>query len=212
MSAILSLLPKVAPLAVRHLAAYMELAATDAAVLARSLTRRLIAAAVALLGGLFTVLMGCVWIVTAVWDTPWRDTTLGALLVLFAAVTFAAAVLAARRWPAGREPFARLRGEWDSDKSLIRELSEPLAQTRQELRELLADQDVRRLPGEFPRSATLRFLLGGTGAPVMGAILGAAAIGMLPRAGKWLRFIPLTSVARWLFQRTPAAVGTRRMS
>jgi uncharacterized membrane protein YqjE len=126
MSAVLSLLPRVAPLAVRHLAAYMELAAADAAVLARSLTRRLIAAAVALLGAIFSLLMGCVWILTAVWDTPWRGTTIAGLLMLFAAVTVAGAVLAARRWPAGEQPFARVRGEWDSDQSLIRELSKPV--------------------------------------------------------------------------------------
>jgi len=126
MSAVLSLLPRVAPLAARHLAAYMELAAADAAILARSLARRLIAAAVALLGAIFSLLMGCVWIVTAVWDTPWRGATIAGLLLLFAAVTIAGAVFATRRWPAGHEPFARLRSEWDSDQGLIRELSKPV--------------------------------------------------------------------------------------
>lgn len=123
MSAVLSLLPRVVPLAARHLAAYMELAAADAAILARSLAQRLIAAAVALLGAIFSLLMGCVWIVTAVWDTPWRGATIAGLLMLFAVVTIAGAVFAARRWPMGQEPFARLRSEWDSDQGLIRDLS-----------------------------------------------------------------------------------------
>jgi uncharacterized membrane protein YqjE len=139
MSAVLSLLPRVAPLAARHVAAYMELAAADAAVLARSLTRRLIAAAVALLGAIFSLLMGCVWIVTAVWDTPWRGATIAGLLLLFVALTIVGAVFAARRWPVGRQPFARLRGEWDSDQSLIRELSEPVGDA-----DPVASADIRR--------------------------------------------------------------------
>jgi len=138
-SAVLSLLPRVAPLAARHLAAYVELAAADAALLARSLARRLIAAAVALLGAIFSLLMGCVWILTAVWETPWRGATIAGLLMLFTAVAIVGAVFAARRWPAGHEPFARLCGEWDSDQSLIREFSKPVDDAAP-----VASSDVRR--------------------------------------------------------------------
>jgi uncharacterized membrane protein YqjE len=127
METVLSLLPKLAPLVVRHLAAYVELAADDATALARLLTQRLVAAAVALLGTIFALLMGCLWIVTAVWDTSWRGPTIGALLVIFAAVAVVGAVIAMRRWSVDQKPFLRLRSEWDNDQSLIGELSEPEA-------------------------------------------------------------------------------------
>jgi hypothetical protein len=121
---VLSLLPKLTPVMARHLAAYVELAADDATVLARLLTRRLVAAAVALLGAIFTMLMGCLWIVTAVWDTSWRGLTIGALLVIFAAITAVGALIAMRRWSVDQKPFLRLRREWDSDQSLIADLAE----------------------------------------------------------------------------------------
>jgi len=78
---------------------------------------------------------------------------------------------------------------------------ERLRQTRQELRELFANQSANRLHGDFPRSATMRFLLGGTGTAVAGAVASAVAIGMLPRRGKLLGLVPLTTVARFLFRR-----------
>jgi len=78
---------------------------------------------------------------------------------------------------------------------------ERLRQTRQELRELFVSQIANHLHSDFPRSATMRFLLGGKGTAVAGAVASAVAIGMLPRGGKWLRFIPFTTVARHLFQR-----------
>jgi hypothetical protein len=86
---------------------------------------------------------------------------------------------------------------------------ERLGQTRQELRELFANDSDTRLHGGFPRSATMRFLLGGPGTAVAGAVASAVAIGMLPRTGKLLRFIPLTTVARLLFQRKPVSVRSK---
>jgi uncharacterized membrane protein YqjE len=121
----LKLVPRLAPLVVQHLVAYVELVAEDSSAFARGLAQRLIAGAVALLAAIFTVLIGCLWIVSAVWDTAWRWPVIGALLVLFAAIATVGTVVATRRWPAGQEPFLRLRTEWNRDQVLVRDLSDP---------------------------------------------------------------------------------------
>jgi hypothetical protein len=116
---VISLLPRVLPLLVRHLTAYGELAGADMALLMRALAQRLVAAAVALLSVAFAVLTGCAWIVMGVWNTPWREPTLALMLLAFTGVAVSAAMLAMRRWPAGSEPLSRLRAEWHSDQLVI---------------------------------------------------------------------------------------------
>jgi uncharacterized membrane protein YqjE len=168
----LSLLPQIAPLVARHVAAYIELAAADARQQARLLSRRLIAAAVALLGTLFAVLFGCAWFVAAVWDSPWRSHALAALIVLFAVIALAGALVATRRAGAVTETRANLQAEWTSDQNLIHELSGKsadtiapavppllrLQQSRLELRALLVGSDSDGSNGKFPRSTTMRLL------------------------------------------------------
>ena len=55
MAPLLTLLPKLVPVVLRHLSGYLELAAADAGDLLRGVVRRLVAAAVALLGDLHAV-------------------------------------------------------------------------------------------------------------------------------------------------------------
>jgi uncharacterized membrane protein YqjE len=168
----LSLLPQIAPLVARHVAAYIELAAADARQQARLLSRRLIAAAVALLGTLFAVLLSCAWFVAAVWDSPWRSQAFAALIMLFAVIATVAALIATRRDDAIAETRANLQTEWTSDQNLIHELSGKTAdatapamppllrlqQTRQELRTLLLGGTGDGAKGQFPRSTTMRLL------------------------------------------------------
>jgi uncharacterized membrane protein YqjE len=123
----LNLLPKLAPLAVQHLSAYVELAAAESSLFARDLTARLVAAAVALLGAIFTLMIGTLWILASVWDTTWRNPVIAALFLLFAAVAVVGVVIAVRRWPLGKEPFSQLRDEWNRDQTMMRECSEPPA-------------------------------------------------------------------------------------
>jgi hypothetical protein len=77
------------------------------------------------------------------------------------------------------------------------------------LRELFAKHGVNRLHGDFPRSATMRFLIGRTGTGVAGAVASAMAIGMLPRGGRFLRFIPLTTMARSFLKRRGSTESLR---
>ncbi len=166
------LLPQIAPLVARHIAAYVELAAADAQQQAQVLSRKLIAAAVALLGGMFALLLMCVWIVVAAWDSPWRSQVLIALILLFAAVAAIAALVATRRSDAATETHSVLQTEWVSDQNLIQELSGKTAdaiapatpplirlqQSRQQLRALLIGADGAGVKCSFPRSTTMRLL------------------------------------------------------
>jgi hypothetical protein len=120
---VLSLLPKLAPLAARHLTAYVELAATDATIAAGLLQRRLLAGAISLLGAVFAVLLACTWLLAASWDTPWRDVVFGVLLAMFVAVSTGSWSRATAERPGAIRPFARLRAEWEQDQQLIRDLT-----------------------------------------------------------------------------------------
>jgi uncharacterized membrane protein YqjE len=168
----LNLLPQIAPVVARHVAAYVELAAADAKQQALLLSRRLMAAAVALLGATFALLLSCAWIVATVWDSPWRSQALAALIMLFVVTAAVGALIATRRGDAASETRSNLQTEWTSDQNLIQELSgkaadagapavpplERLQQSRRELRVLLVGADGDGEKGKFPRSTTMRLL------------------------------------------------------
>lgn len=122
MPAPLELLPKFAPVVARHFAAYLDLFADDAAELGAHVAKRMIATLVALLALSFTIAMACVWILSAAWDTPWRQIAIASLFVVFAAATVAAWFTAVRRPEVDWSPFNRLRAEWTLDEQLIAEL------------------------------------------------------------------------------------------
>jgi uncharacterized membrane protein YqjE len=69
---VLWLLPKAAPAILRHIGAYIELAALDLEQSKRDLSLSIAAAMVAGVCVFFAVLMGCVVIVALTWDTPYR--------------------------------------------------------------------------------------------------------------------------------------------
>jgi hypothetical protein len=77
---------------------------------------------------------------------------------------------------------------------------ERLARSREQLRELLIDEGSQG-SNEFPRSATMRMLMGGVGGPIAGAVASAVVIGMAPGARKLLSFIPVSTLARLFMQR-----------
>jgi uncharacterized membrane protein YqjE len=216
MSMSLSLLPTAAPIVARHLGAYVELAAAEATELARVLARRLLAAALALLGIVFMLLVGCVWLVGAVWETPWRDPTLASLTLLFAVLAVGGWVLAARRWETAAAPFSVLRKEWASDRRLFSEMAaagpetaepatsalERLRHTRDELQRLLSGGADQRKTDVFPRSRTMRLLLGAGGRYVAGTVAITALTGSMPTAVRWLlRVAPIGTVIQRLFRR-----------
>jgi uncharacterized membrane protein YqjE len=108
-------LPKAAPALLRHIAAYIELAAYDLAQSRRDFAANLIASVIAGVAVFFTVLLACAAVVAATWDTPHRVTA----IVWMAGVFLAVAVLALiYRSKAAKEqaPFlASVRREWQED-------------------------------------------------------------------------------------------------
>jgi uncharacterized membrane protein YqjE len=117
------LIPRLAPIAVRHLSAYVDLATADLQVLAKLLVRRLVVVAIAMAATLVSLLLACTWVITSAWDTSWRNQSIGLLLLLFMVLAAASAGFASRRWGVDQHPFARLRDEWQCDQQLISELS-----------------------------------------------------------------------------------------
>lgn len=121
MSFQLNLLPKIVPLVMRHVAGYLQLLEEEASDLARLVAKRIIAILIAILAAGFSMALACVWILNAVWDTPWRQAAIASLFAVFAIATIVA-VLFAIRSDARRTPFHRLRSEWNEDRKLIDDL------------------------------------------------------------------------------------------
>ncbi|MGA2343382.1 MAG: phage holin family protein [Steroidobacteraceae bacterium] len=112
-------MPKAAPALLRHIAAYIELAAYDLAQSRRDFAANLIASVIAGVAVFFTVLLSCAAVVAATWDTPHRLTA----IVWMAGVFLAVAVLALiYRSKAAKEqaPFlASVRREWQEDSVIF---------------------------------------------------------------------------------------------
>lgn len=108
-----------ASLVVRHVRAYGDLIADDVESASAALVRRLwvgivLAAAVA-----FSVVMACVWVIAATWDTPARQWLIGGLFGLFVLASVAAfLVLKALNNPPPRL-LPKTRLEWEKDRVLL---------------------------------------------------------------------------------------------
>jgi uncharacterized membrane protein YqjE len=124
MPAFLNLLPKVAPVAVRHLAAYVDLAAAESTRAVAAMKPRLMGYVLTFIAALFTLLMGCLWIMIAVWDTSWRSATAGMLCAVFLLLTVGGALYASRAWLPGTRPFEHLRSELERDTRMLTELTD----------------------------------------------------------------------------------------
>ena len=109
-------LPQAAPILLRHLSAYAELAEQDLAVAQEQFSARLLAIAIAFLAGLFTLLMLCVAVVAATWDTPHRMLAIYCLLGLFAATLALAIAYLARVNASGQAFLASVKREWAIDR------------------------------------------------------------------------------------------------
>lgn len=112
-------LPQAAPILLRHLLAYAELAEQDLQRYGRRTSARLVLLVVAVLGAVFTLFMICVAIIAATWDTPHRMAAIFWLLGFFAVVTLGALVAAlsgAREQPS---MFASVKKEWSQDRVIL---------------------------------------------------------------------------------------------
>jgi uncharacterized membrane protein YqjE len=112
-------LPQAAPVLLRHLLAYAELAEQDLANYSRHLKAQVIAVAIAAVTGFFTVAMLCVAVVAAYWDTTNRMPAIYWLLGGFAAVTLISVLIARSRAAVDTSVFASVKREWSEDRVIL---------------------------------------------------------------------------------------------
>jgi hypothetical protein len=106
----------------------------------------------------------------------------------------------------------------DPDDTARSEILMKLAQTREELRQLLdpprKESDATGVPGDhasgFPRSRTMQMLMSGKGLGTLGAIVSGLLIAKPALALRLLRMLPASAVARWALVRAFAASRTNR--
>jgi len=117
-------LSAVATIAVRHAGAYTDLILSDLEVASAALRQRLLAAAVMACALMFAILMGCLWLIAATWETVARYWVIAGLLGLFLAIA-AAAFWRLKLLTAGAPGvLPQTAGEWAKDRRLLEELFE----------------------------------------------------------------------------------------
>jgi len=112
-------LPQAAPVLLRHLSAYAELVEQDLAVAQRQISARLVALAIASMAGLFTLLLVCLAVVAAAWDTPHRMTAIYCMIGIFAAVLLIGIAYLARIDAQSQSLLASVRREWAIDRVIL---------------------------------------------------------------------------------------------
>ncbi len=116
------LLPKAAPVLLRHVTAYAELAGLDLARARREIAVQLLASAVALIGAFFALLMGCLLVVACTWDTHYRVAAIawmGGGVFLFLVIAIASALYRSSAARAQSPFLAAVRREWREDRVIL---------------------------------------------------------------------------------------------
>lgn len=112
-------LPKAAPALIRHLGAYVELAAYDLEQATRDAVSGIVAAVVVGVALLFAILMGCAAVIALTWDTPHRLAAIGWMGGGFLAIAILA-VLYQSKASAGKPPFLdSVRRAWKEDSVIL---------------------------------------------------------------------------------------------
>jgi uncharacterized membrane protein YqjE len=112
-------LPKAAPALLRHIAAYIELAAYDLAQSRRDFAANLIASVIAGVAVFFTVLLSCAAVVAATWDTPHRLTAIVWMAGVFLAVAVLALIYRSKTVKEQAPFLASVRREWQEDGVIL---------------------------------------------------------------------------------------------
>jgi uncharacterized membrane protein YqjE len=107
------------PALLRHIVAYIELAALDLARTQRELTADLIAVAIIVVCALFALLLGCIAVVAGTWDTPHRVAAIVWMAGGFLAIAAAAAIYRFRAARTRSALFAEVRREWQEDRVIV---------------------------------------------------------------------------------------------
>jgi uncharacterized membrane protein YqjE len=112
-------LPKAAPVLLRHLAAYVELAALDLAKAQREIGAQLLASAIVAVGIFFALMMGCLAVVAATWNTPYRLAAIAWMGGGFVVLAVGAAIYKARIARTQTPILDSVRREWHTDRMIL---------------------------------------------------------------------------------------------
>ena len=112
-------LPKAAPAILRHMVAYIDLAAMDLSRAHREMSADLVASAVTIICGLFAVFMGCLGVVAYTWDTAYRLAAIGWMGAGFLILAIAAALYRSNAARSKSHPLASVRREWQEDRVIL---------------------------------------------------------------------------------------------
>jgi len=116
---LLWLLPKAAPVLLRHFVAYAELAGLDLAKTQRDVASQLVATALIIMGAFFAVFMGCLLVVAYTWDTPHRVAAIAWMLGGFLLVAVVAALFRSNISRTQSPFLSSVRREWQEDRVIL---------------------------------------------------------------------------------------------
>jgi uncharacterized membrane protein YqjE len=103
----------------RHIGAYIELAALDLARAQREITAQVVASAIAAICALFAVFMLCLGVVAFTWDTAYRVAAIAWMGGGFLAIAIAAVIYRARLGRARSPLLADVKREWQQDRVIL---------------------------------------------------------------------------------------------
>ncbi|HEY5020186.1 MAG TPA: hypothetical protein VII17_04140 [Steroidobacteraceae bacterium] len=116
----------------RHFVAYADLLCDEAGDAVRVLRRQLLGLVVVLVAGNVAILMGCLWVITAAWNGPYRMHAIAALCIGFVLIALGGVWYANTGTAPGEpRPFQRLREEWSEDLRELAAFEPSLAATEQ---------------------------------------------------------------------------------
>jgi uncharacterized membrane protein YqjE len=103
----------------RHIGAYIELAALDLARAQREITAQVVASAIASICALFAVFMFCLGVVAYTWDTAYRVAAIGWMGGGFLVVAIAALIYRSRLGRASAPLLSDVKREWQEDRVIL---------------------------------------------------------------------------------------------
>ncbi|HMH88728.1 MAG TPA: phage holin family protein [Steroidobacteraceae bacterium] len=112
-------LPKAAPALMRHIGAYVELAALDLARAQREITAQVVASAIAGICALFAVFMFCLGVVAYTWDTAYRVAAIAWMGGGFLVIAIAAVIYRSRLARARSPLLSDVKREWQDDRVIL---------------------------------------------------------------------------------------------
>jgi uncharacterized membrane protein YqjE len=103
----------------RHIGAYVDLAALDLASAKRAITAQVVALAIVALCVLFAVFMACLGVVAYTWDTPYRVVAIAGMGGGFLVAAIVAAIYRSSLARAAPPLLSDVQREWQEDRVVL---------------------------------------------------------------------------------------------